>query len=109
MNNYPVRLSLIDKARIAYTRVDAAEFIGILATYLRDKVPVNNNFYIVGVDDFSFDFYGESGGEEYISNGPKRIPLAKSRSFATSLMNRFSNNEFVKEYQEMKKAITEPE
>lgn len=39
---YPIRLSLIDKGRLAYTNVSPAEFVGMLASYLRDKVLVNN-------------------------------------------------------------------
>ncbi|HTI07342.1 MAG TPA: hypothetical protein VL832_02265 [Puia sp.] len=99
---YPIRLSLIDKSRLVFTHVTPAEFVGMLASYLRDKVPVNNYFYIEGVEDFSFDYYGEENGDEYIANGNNRIPLSKGRSFLGSALQKFSNNPFVEEYHEMK-------
>lgn len=108
MNYYPIRLSLIDKSRLIFTHVAPAEFVDMLASHLRDKVPVNNYFYIVGVEDFSFNYYGKENGEEYIANGNTRIPLSKGRSFIGSVLQKYSNNQFVEEYRDMKKVLSDP-
>jgi hypothetical protein len=99
---------LIDKSRLLFTHVTPAEFVGMLASQLRSDVPPNNYFYIVGFEDFSFDYYGEKDGEEYIENGNTRIPLTKSRSFIGSVLQKYSHNKFIEDYQDMKKALADP-